>query len=131
VLPKHARVVVHDENNHLGLEAQSIVDRFPFEYGISYGLQQTPRDVYVKDLRSGAAVIAFCLISLVVYLFAVWQLNPFVRPLSPIPVAAFVIYPYLKRFTWLCHFWLGAIDGLNANGRCHARESKPESSTIQ
>jgi 4-hydroxybenzoate polyprenyltransferase len=61
---------------------------------------------------SGAAVIVFCLVSLVVYLFAVWQLNPFVRPLSPIPVAAFVIYPYLKRFTWLCHFWLGAIDGL-------------------
>ena len=22
------------------------------------------------------------------------------------------IYPYLKRFTWLCHFWLGAVDGL-------------------
>jgi 4-hydroxybenzoate polyprenyltransferase len=57
-------------------------------------------------------VIVFCLVSLAVYLFAVWQLNPFVRPLSPIPVAAFVIYPYLKRFTWLCHFWLGAIDGL-------------------
>ncbi len=61
---------------------------------------------------SGPAVVVFCLVSLVVYLFAVWQLNPFVRPLSPIPVAAFVIYPYLKRFTWLCHFWLGAIDGL-------------------
>jgi 4-hydroxybenzoate polyprenyltransferase len=61
---------------------------------------------------SGPAVIVFCLVSLVVYLFAVWQLNPFVRPLSPIPVAAFVVYPYLKRFTWLCHFWLGAIDGL-------------------
>ena len=61
---------------------------------------------------SGPAVILFCLVSLAVYLFAVWQLNPFVRPLSPIPVAAFVVYPYLKRFTWLCHFWLGAIDGL-------------------
>ena len=61
---------------------------------------------------SGPAVIVFCLVSLAVYLFAVWQLNPFVRPLSPIPVAAFVVYPYLKRFTWLCHFWLGAIDGL-------------------
>ena len=44
--------------------------------------------------------------------FAVWQLDPFVRPLSPIPVAAFVVYPYLKRFTWLCHLWLGAVDGL-------------------
>jgi len=23
-----------------------------------------------------------------------------------------VIYPYLKRWTWLCHLWLGALDGL-------------------
>ena len=32
--------------------------------------------------------------------------------LWPIPVAGFVVYPYLKRWTWLCHFWLGAVDGL-------------------
>jgi 4-hydroxybenzoate polyprenyltransferase len=61
---------------------------------------------------SGAGVVAFCLVSLAVYLIAVWQLDPLVRWLSPVPVAAFVIYPYLKRFTWLCHLWLGAIDGL-------------------
>ena len=23
-----------------------------------------------------------------------------------------MVYPYLKRFTWLCHLWLGAVDGL-------------------
>jgi 4-hydroxybenzoate polyprenyltransferase len=63
-------------------------------------------------LLSNAAVLGFCVASLVVYLFAVWQLNPLVRWLSPIPVVAFVVYPYLKRFTWLCHLWLGAIDGL-------------------
>ena len=43
---------------------------------------------------------------------AVWQLDPVVRWLWPIPVAGFVIYPYLKRFTWLCHLWLGAVDAL-------------------
>ena len=43
---------------------------------------------------------------------AVCQLDPLVRWLWPIPVAGFVIYPYLKRFTWLCHLWLGAVDGL-------------------
>jgi 4-hydroxybenzoate polyprenyltransferase len=47
-----------------------------------------------------------------VYLVAVWQLDPLVRWLSPVPVVAFVVYPYLKRFTWLCHLWLGAVDGL-------------------
>jgi 4-hydroxybenzoate polyprenyltransferase len=47
-----------------------------------------------------------------VYVLAVWELNPLVRWLAPIPVIAFVVYPYLKRFTWLCHLWLGAVDGL-------------------
>ena len=54
----------------------------------------------------------FCLLSLAVFLVAVYQLAPIVRWLWPIPVAAFVIYPYLKRATWLSHFWLGAVDGL-------------------
>src|SRR5262249_14629474 len=63
-------------------------------------------------LLSSAGVLAFCIASLVVYLVAVWQLDPLVRWLSPIPVAMFVVYPYLKRFTWLCHLWLGAVDGL-------------------
>jgi 4-hydroxybenzoate polyprenyltransferase len=32
--------------------------------------------------------------------------------LAPIPVVLFVVYPYLKRVTWLCHLWLGAALGL-------------------
>jgi 4-hydroxybenzoate polyprenyltransferase len=65
-----------------------------------------------SGLLSRAAVLGFCLASLAVFLVAVWQLDPIVRWLWPIPVAAFVVYPYLKRFTWLAHFWLGAVDGL-------------------
>jgi len=65
-----------------------------------------------SGLLSQANVIGFCAASLFVYVVAVLELDPFVWPLAPIPVAAFVIYPYLKRFTWLCHLWLGAIDGL-------------------
>jgi 4-hydroxybenzoate polyprenyltransferase len=61
---------------------------------------------------SKAAVLAFCVAALALYAVAVWQLDPLVRWLSPVPVAAFVVYPYLKRFTWLCHLWLGAVDGL-------------------
>jgi 4-hydroxybenzoate polyprenyltransferase len=59
-----------------------------------------------------AAVGLFCAGMLVIFLAAVWQLDPLVRWLWPIPVIAFVVYPYLKRVTWLCHFWLGAVDGL-------------------
>ena len=57
-------------------------------------------------------VILFCAASLAVFLVAVFQLDPLVHWLWPIPVAGFVIYPYLKRWTWLCHLWLGAVDGL-------------------
>ena len=32
--------------------------------------------------------------------------------LWPIPVIGFVLYPYTKRFTWLCHLFLGLVDGL-------------------
>jgi 4-hydroxybenzoate polyprenyltransferase len=69
-----------------------------------------------RELPAGrlrrAEVVGFCVLSLVVFLVAVWQLDPIVRWLWPIPVAAFVVYPYLKRFTWLGHLWLGAVDGL-------------------
>ena len=63
-------------------------------------------------LLSRSQVIVFCAASLALFLVAVFQLNPIVRWLWPIPVAAFVIYPYLKRWTWLSHLWLGAVDGL-------------------
>jgi 4-hydroxybenzoate polyprenyltransferase len=57
-------------------------------------------------------VVVFCLAALALFLAAVWQLDPLVRWLWPIPVVGFVVYPYLKRFTWLAHLWLGAVDGL-------------------
>lgn len=57
-------------------------------------------------------VLLFSLASLAVFLVAVYQLAPIVRWLWPIPVAAFVVYPYLKRWSWVSHFWLGAVDGL-------------------
>jgi len=69
-----------------------------------------------RELPAGrlttSQVLVFCLASLGIFLLAVYQLDPVVRWLWPIPVAGFVIYPYLKRFTWLSHLWLGAVDGL-------------------
>jgi 4-hydroxybenzoate polyprenyltransferase len=61
---------------------------------------------------SRAQVWALCAAALALYLVAAFQLEPIVRWLWPIPVVMFVIYPYLKRITWLCHLWLGACTGL-------------------
>ena len=69
-----------------------------------------------RELPSGQLsvpqVVLFCAASLALFLASVWQLAPKTHWLWPIPVAGFVVYPYLKRVTWLCHFWLGAVDGL-------------------
>jgi 4-hydroxybenzoate polyprenyltransferase len=69
-----------------------------------------------RELPSGALtraqVWALVAAALGVYLFAAFQLEPIVRWLWPIPVVMFVVYPYLKRATWLCHLWLGACLGL-------------------
>ena len=69
-----------------------------------------------RELPSGTLtrgqVLALCASALALFLVAVFQLDPLVRLLWPIPVALFVVYPYLKRVTWLCHFWLGASLGL-------------------
>jgi 4-hydroxybenzoate polyprenyltransferase len=69
-----------------------------------------------RELPRGALtavqVVLFCVVSLAVFLVAVFQLAPIVHWLWPIPVAGFVLYPYLKRWSALSHFWLGAVDGL-------------------
>ena len=69
-----------------------------------------------RELPSGrltsAQVTMFCAVSLAVLLVAVSQLPWLTWVLWPIPVAAFVIYPYTKRFTWGCHLFLGLTIGL-------------------
>src|SRR6476620_1814204 len=67
-------------------------------------------------LLSRGQVVVFCALAFALYLVACFQLDPIVRWLWPIPVAGFVVYPYLKRFTWLSHIWLGAVDGLAPMG---------------
>ncbi|HEX2503949.1 MAG TPA: UbiA-like polyprenyltransferase [Miltoncostaeaceae bacterium] len=69
-----------------------------------------------RELPSGrltaGQVAWFCAISLAVLLLAVSQLPRETWVLWPIPVAAFVIYPFTKRFTWMCHLALGLTIGL-------------------
>jgi 4-hydroxybenzoate polyprenyltransferase len=91
----------------LAMGLNRLIDR-----GIDARNPRTASRELPAGLLSVAQVVAFCAASLAVFLVAVYQLDPIVHRLWPIPVAGFVIYPYLKRFTWLCHFWLGAVDGL-------------------
>lgn len=73
-----------------------------------------------RHLASGAMSLQtawiLCGVFFVMLSGAAWMLNPLALQLSWIPVLAFIIYPYLKRFTWLCHWWLGICLGLAPAG---------------
>jgi 4-hydroxybenzoate polyprenyltransferase len=73
---------------------------------------RTERRELPAGLLSRGQVIAFAIVSGAVYVVAAFQLAHIVRWLWPIPLALFVVYPYLKRWTWLGHAWLGIADGL-------------------
>lgn len=69
------------------------------------------REMPMGLLRRGEVVL-FIVASLAVLVLAAFELSAPCRYLWPIPVAAFVLYPYTKRFTALCHYVLGLTDGL-------------------
>ena len=73
-----------------------------------------------RHLASGAMSLrtAWTLASvfLVMLLIGAGALNKVALMMAWLPVLAFVVYPYTKRFTWACHFWLGLCLGLAPAG---------------
>ncbi len=58
---------------------------------------------------SRKAMIIYMLVAGLVFVAATSQLNSITWALAPIPLAVMIGYPYLKRFTWLAHFGMGAV----------------------
>ncbi len=67
-------------------------------------------------LVSRAEVCGFLIVSLGVFVAACALLNPLTLKLSPIVIFVLLSYPFAKRFTSLCHLWLGAALGLSPIG---------------
>ncbi|MCK4620613.1 MAG: putative 4-hydroxybenzoate polyprenyltransferase [Desulfuromonadales bacterium] len=51
--------------------------------------------------------VAFNVVSLAIFLFAAWMLNPLCFKLAPVAIGFFVLYAYSKRFTHFAHVVLG------------------------
>jgi 4-hydroxybenzoate polyprenyltransferase len=56
--------------------------------------------------------LVFIAVSALVFVGACWQLNSLCLALSPLALAWSAMYSYTKRFTSLCHFFLGTVLGL-------------------
>ena len=70
----------------------------------------------VSGSMSMQTAYTLCIIFLSMLLIGAWQLNEVALMMSWLPVLVFVIYPYMKRYSWLCHFWLGICLGLAPAG---------------
>jgi 4-hydroxybenzoate polyprenyltransferase len=64
-----------------------------------------------RELPAGkvslAAAAALTAASAAVFVAAAWWLGPLCLRLSPVALALVLGYSYTKRFTWLCHLFLG------------------------
>jgi len=56
------------------------------------------------------------LVSFIVFIFAVAQLQPICLKLLPLAALPFLIYPYMKRVTPFCHFVLGVAIAMSPAG---------------
>jgi 4-hydroxybenzoate polyprenyltransferase len=65
-----------------------------------------------RGLLSLSEVWLYTALSLILLALAAYQLSPLAFQLSPLVVFALTFYSYTKRFTWLCHLFLGATLGL-------------------
>ena len=73
-----------------------------------------------RHLASGAMSMqtawTLAAVFLAMLLISAGLLNRVALMMAWLPVLTFVIYPYMKRFTWGCHFWLGLCLGLAPAG---------------
>lgn len=64
------------------------------------------REIPAGVISARSAVI-FIVINSVIFVAAAWFLNPLCFLLSPLALAIVLGYSYTKRFSWLCHVFLG------------------------
>jgi 4-hydroxybenzoate polyprenyltransferase len=63
-----------------------------------------------------SGVVTLALVGLVCLTLAAFNLNRLTAQLLPVAVFFLVGYSYTKRFTWLCHWWLGITIGAATAG---------------
>lgn len=68
---------------------------------------RTAQRELVTGALSVSTAVAGMAVALVVFAGAAWLLAPLCLALAPVALLPLTLYPYAKRFTWLCHYVLG------------------------
>jgi 4-hydroxybenzoate polyprenyltransferase len=96
----------------LGARTAAMAANRYFDREIDARNPRTARRAVASGQMSPSVMLWACLIGVVLLLAAAWQLNPLCVKLLPIAALGVFVYPLCKRFTWLTHFVLGAVDAL-------------------
>lgn len=83
-----------------------------FDRDIDARNPRTARRAVPSGRLSPAIMLWATLLGIALLLVAAFQLNPLCVKLLPIAALGVLMYPLCKRFTWMTHFVLGAVDGL-------------------
>ena len=95
----------------LAMALNRIIDR-----DIDAANPRTANRHLVSGSMSMKTAYTLCILFVSMLIIGAWQLNTVALMMSWLPVLVFVIYPYTKRYTWLCHFWLGICLGIAPAG---------------
>lgn len=77
---------------------------------------RTEKRAIPAGLLKSAEVLVFIVVSFALLIWASANLAPIALKLMPIAVVMLVLYSYTKRFTWLCHIFLGLTIALSPLG---------------
>lgn len=96
----------------LGARTAAMAANRYFDREIDARNPRTARRALASGALSPAWMVWATVAGLALLLLAAWMLNPLCVYLMPVAALLLLAYPLCKRFTWLVHFVLGAVDGL-------------------
>ncbi len=96
----------------LGARTAAMAANRYFDRDIDARNPRTARRALASGTLAPSVMIWAIVLGFALLLFSAWMLNPLCVKLMPIAALGVLVYPLCKRFTWLVHFVLGAVDGL-------------------
>jgi 4-hydroxybenzoate polyprenyltransferase len=96
----------------LGARTAAMAANRYFDREIDARNPRTARRALASGQMAPAVMLWACALGVMLLLVAAWELNPLCVKLLPIAALGVFVYPLCKRFTWLTHFVLGAVDAL-------------------
>lgn len=96
----------------LGARTAAMAANRYFDRDIDARNPRTARRALASRTLAPSVMLWAVAAGLILLLIGAWELNPLCVKLMPVAALGLLFYPLCKRFTWLAHFVLGAVDAL-------------------